>query len=170
MQDRDTDLHYFHLPSGSKPPIVERQPYRVVVLIEQEVTAEWQDMVSDWIIESGCLFMMAWGLNCSGWDDSVDWANRRAFEPEEIPDDDFVMTSWHDNEPMDEGFVFCRLCAFHPTIELPKVIILDITGNARSVEITNRFWNSLDGLDDGPSEPTLLTRLTGWFNRLIKPV
>ncbi len=167
MEEQNDELLYIHLPSGSDLPELEAEPCRVIVIVEQTVTLDWQVQVSEWIIAIGCLYMMAWGLECSSWDDSVDWANIEAHDSEEIPDDDFVMTTWHDNEPLDEAFVFCRLCASHPTIELPRVIILDITAEARSAELIDRYWHALDDLQDEP-QPTLLSRLTEWFNRTIK--
>ena len=45
-------VEYIHLPAGIKLPETERCPRRVVVLIEQNVTDDWQNEVSDWIVES----------------------------------------------------------------------------------------------------------------------
>ncbi len=167
MGVRTDQLFYVHLPAGSELPEIKPEPCRVVVIIDQHLTTEWQEMVSEWIIAIGCLYMMAWGLECSSWDDSVDWANLGAVDSIEIPDDKFVMTTWHENEPLEEAFFHCGLCAFHPTIDLPKVILLDITAEARPAELIEQYRRSLDdSLED--CVPSLRFRLTEWFNRMIK--
>jgi len=94
---------YLHLPVGHTPPSLEGpRPFKAVLVIEQQVTSEWQSLVSDWLVQSGCLSMAAWGFDCSSWDDSVDYANLSAFNFGEIPEDAFVMTTWHADEPLRE--------------------------------------------------------------------
>ncbi len=128
-------VEYVHLPAGSALPTTSPQPRRVLVLIEQDVDSGWQETVSRWIVASGCLYMMAWGRNCSSWDDSVDHAVLEKFNYQDIPEDDFVMTTWHDHEPLSGAFFFARLCAFHPTIEMPLLTIVDIRDQAREPAI-----------------------------------
>ena len=84
-----------------------------MVILEGDYGADWQDEVSRWLVDSGCLYMMAWGPRCSSWDDSVDWANIGSFGDEEIPDAAFVMTTWHDDEPLDEVFWFAGILRSH---------------------------------------------------------
>jgi hypothetical protein len=134
---------YIHLPAGSHPPEIKRSPNRTVVVIEQEVSPEWQAQVSKWIVDSGCLFMMAWDKDCSSWDDSVDYANLEEFDYGEIPDDRFVMTTWHDNEPIEDAFWFCRYCAFHPEIELMNAYIVHISDAPREEELLHAYWTEL---------------------------
>ena len=121
---------YIHLPPGSEPPTIEHMPCRMVVVVEAEVSAEWQSKISDWIVESGCLFMMAWGKDCSSWDDSVDHANLAVFDYGDIPDDRFVMTTWHDDKPLAETFWFCKYAAHHPDVALPTACIVHISTDA----------------------------------------
>jgi hypothetical protein len=71
--------------------------------------------------------MMAWGKECSSWDTAVDIANIEEFSSSDIPEDRFVMTTWHNEEPLEEVFWFCKNCADHPTTSLPDVIILHIS-------------------------------------------
>ena len=129
-------VEYVHLPSGLALPSLLAKPRRIMVLIEQNVAPEWQDAVSKRIIESGCLYMMAWGQNCSSWDDSVDHANLEKFDYGDVPEEDFVMTTWHENEALCEVFFFARVCAFHPTIALPVLTILDIREEPRSLQFS----------------------------------
>lgn len=130
-------ISYIHLPHGRLPPdIGDKRPFRAVVVLEQATSPEWRANVSEWLVRSGCLYMMAWGQDSSDWDDSVDWANIDAFDGEEIPDDHFVMTTWHDNEPLAETFWFAEHTACHPTISIDETIVVDVGPRERRAALT----------------------------------
>ena len=95
MSLREESVEYIHLPAGSVLPPLEPSLRRVIVIVEQDVNRQWQDDVSEWIVDSGCLYIMAWGRDCSSWDDSVDWANLKRIDGAERADDNHVMTTWH---------------------------------------------------------------------------
>lgn len=139
MAEREEVLHYVHLPTGRFPPNIDPEPCRVVVIIDDDVDEDWQGVVSDWIVKLGCLYMMAWGRDCSSWDGSVDYAALKLHKFADIPDEEFVMTTWHDGEPLEEVFCFCKYVAHHPTIDLPKVILIDISSNARGESMLNLY-------------------------------
>ena len=121
-------MRYLQLRPDSKPPNISNFcPFRTVVVIEEAITPEWQSQVSSWLVASGCLYMMAWGKNCSSWDDSVDFANLEAFNYEDIPEDKFVVTTWHENEPLKEVYWFSKNNAFHPTVEIHNTLILHVS-------------------------------------------
>ncbi|MFZ3008246.1 MAG: hypothetical protein WA047_18930 [Phenylobacterium sp.] len=135
-------ISYLHLPHGQEPPdFGPKRPYRAVVVVEQNTSPEWRAKVSDWLVQSGCLYMMAWGLDSSAWDDSVDWANLialggpEALGGEEISDDDFVITTWHDDEPLSETFWFSEHTAHHPTIPIDETIIVDVGPTDRGISL-----------------------------------
>jgi hypothetical protein len=129
---------YIHLkPEFALPEINLVAPFRMVVIVEAVVTSAWQNAVSDWIVRSGCLYMMAWGLNCSTWDDSVDWANIDEFQFKEIPEDRFVMTTWHANVPLEEAFLYSKNNASHSTVDIKQenTFLLHISLENRQQEI-----------------------------------
>ncbi len=123
------DLPVYHcITQGiALPKIADLSPFRAVVVVEGEVLPEWQWLVSHWLVRSGCLYMMAWGTHCSTWDDSVDMANMEIFKFGEIPEHRFVMTTWHENEPLQEVFWFSKNSAFYPTVELKNTVLLHIS-------------------------------------------
>jgi hypothetical protein len=130
-------LSYIHLPHGQNPPATGgTRPFRAVVVLEQGTSPEWRAQVSDWLVQSGCLYMMAWGPDSSAWDDSVDRANIAAFDGEEIPDDQFVMTTWHDDEPLSETFWFAVHTACHPTVSIDETLIVDVAPHERRAALT----------------------------------
>lgn len=153
----DEPVEYIHLPAGAVLPETCSKLRRVVILIEEKVDPAWQDAVSRWIVGSGCLYMMAWGRDCSSWDDSVDHANLARFDYGDVPDDEFVMTTWHDKEPLHEVFFHARMCAFHPTIEMPLLTILDVREDARESAILALHQAVKSGLlDDTRDDPRYL--------------
>lgn len=103
-----------------------RSVFKAVIVIDAEVDPTWRDDVGRWLVESGCLYALAWGDSCVAWHDSVDAANIAAFEGDDIPDDAFVMTTWHDDEALAETFWFAGHSACHPTVELLATIIVHI--------------------------------------------
>ena len=114
-------------PESVLPPELIGPPFRAAVVVESDVSREWQNEVSDWLVRSGCLYMMAWGNDCSSWDDSVDWANIEAFGFGEIPQDKFVMSTWHANEPLQEVFWFSKHHAVHPTVGIDRTLLIHIS-------------------------------------------
>lgn len=135
-------LTYLHLPAGKPLPSQQFQPFKAMVVIEQAVTGEWRNLVSDWLVQSGCLYMLAWGNDCSLWDDSVDWANIAMFGENEIPDDKFVMTTWHDNQPLSDALWFASHCATHPLVDLDHTLIVHISAAPREAELLSAYRNA----------------------------
>ena len=79
--------------------------------------------------------MMAWGKECSTWDDFVDLANLEEFNFEEIPEEKFVYTTWHESESLREVFWFAKNCAFHPIIIMQNTLILHISSKNKKTEL-----------------------------------
>lgn len=130
---------YLHLNPESVLPEIAEAPTRTVVIVGVDVSPEWQALVSAWIIRSGCLYMMAWGIGCSSWDDSVDWANIDKYGDDPIPDDGFVATTWHTDEPLAEVFWFSKNCATHPVVDLERTMILDISTEDRGNQLLQAY-------------------------------
>lgn len=133
-------VEYVHIEPGATPPTIgSAQPFRAVIIIESAASPEWQSSISDWLVQSGCLYMMAWGENCSSWDDSVDLANIKRFEPAEIPASEFVMPTWHERESMEEVFWFSKNNAFHPTVMLKRTVLVHISLHSKQDELLKAY-------------------------------
>lgn len=102
------------------------EPFRAVIVAETEVSAEWMSAVSEWLVMSGCLYAMSQGPQASQWDTAIDLANLKAHDFGDIPEHKFVMTTWHDDDPLEEVFWFCKNNAFHSTVDLSRTLILHI--------------------------------------------
>lgn len=141
-------VEYLHLPAGSDLTEIDVRPRRLLVIAEQAVATDWMDAVSDWIVKSGCLYTMAWGAGCEAWHDRVDHAFLAHHDFGEVADEHFMMTTWHDDEPLNEVFWFAAACASHPTIELPVITLLHIAPEPRRGEILAQYEAERAGADD----------------------
>lgn len=139
------ETEYIHLAPDQELPDRPVRPFKAVVIVHEPVTAEWQKLVSEWLVASGCLFMLAWGHECSSWDDSVDYANLDAFEDGAVPDDKFVMTTWHDDEPLSEVLWFAAHGAAHSDVPLDLLALVHIARTADESGVTRAFADAGSG-------------------------
>lgn len=128
-------VSYLHLPEGNELPVLDGRPFRAVVVLDHAVEEDWRDRVSDWLVRSGCLYMMAWGPDCASWDLSVDEASLARFDFGDVPDNAHVMTTWHEKETLAETFWYAGFCAFHPTRTLGHTLIVHIGPEDRNGEL-----------------------------------
>ena len=151
------------------PDISRLRPFKAVVVLNASYTSDWQDEVSKWLVTSGCLYMMAWGPACTTWDDSVDWAVRVIYPGDETPDEKFVMTTWHDDESLEEVFWFAQFNGSfnYNDVELVNALILDISDEHREDEMISLFDRSYTLADREPEPENDLKKGNGWFRRLF---
>lgn len=133
-------IRYLHLPAGSAPPTIGQDgPFKAVVIIEQAAEDHWRDRIGDWLVRSGCLYMMSWGQGAEAWHDSVDWALLTLHDFDEVPDDKLVMTTWHDDEPLAEVFWFSGYCARHDAAPEMDTWIIDVHVSERQVQLLEDY-------------------------------
>jgi hypothetical protein len=139
-----TTPHYVRIaPGGALPDVTPFAPFKAIVVLESEYSSDWQNEVSNWLVASGCRYMMAWGPECSSWDDSVDWADIEARDYKE-DDSKFVMTTWHDDESLESVFWYSQFCAIFSCDEqeLRKALILHVSESDREAEFLLLFEQS----------------------------
>lgn len=118
---------YIHVdPNAALPALVTRAPFRAVIVAEVAVTASQQNCISDWLVAEGCLYAMAWGVAASSWDDAMDWSCLEKFNYGDVPANAFVMTTWHDDQPLSEVFDFAIRCASHPVEPLDELVVIHV--------------------------------------------
>ena len=130
-------MQYVHLVEGADPPTVDApSPFKALVVLDQTTSKEWRARVSNWLIATGCVYMVAWGEECSLWDDSVDVAQMTQWGFKEVPDKEFAMTTWHEDEPLEEAMWFAKFAAVHPVhVDLPVALILHVGPSPREAEL-----------------------------------
>ena len=135
-------IDYLYLaPEGIILPASVR-PFRAVLIAEQAVSLIWRNEVAAWLVNIGCLYFIAWGVNCEAWHDSVDWAALENFNFGDIPDDRFVMTTWHDKESLSEALWFAGNCASHPDVDLKETLLVHIAPHERRAGIMAAYRDS----------------------------
>ncbi len=132
-------VHYIRISETEPLPVIGAlRPCRAIVVLDAPYSDEWQDKVSRWLVDSGCLYMMAWGPNCSSWDDSVDYAQIQKF-PDGAPDTEFVMTTWHDKELLEEVFWYATHVAFDPFDRITHNLVVHVGQSDREKELLSLF-------------------------------
>ena len=133
---------YLHLLPDEAPPKMTGEAFRAVIVADVPVGQDWRKRVAEWLVESGCLYVVAWGVECENWHDTVDWASLEAFDHGDIPDDKIVMTTWHADEPLSEALWFSGHCASHPDVELGGTLIVHIANQGREAEMLVAYSES----------------------------
>jgi len=83
--------------------------------------------------------MMAWGKDCSSWDDAVDIANLEQFDYGDVPEDRSVMTTWHNDQALSDVLDFCKRQADHPTVKLRHTVLLHIAEHSDSARLLKAY-------------------------------
>lgn len=135
-------LSYKQITPELAPPELPTSPFLAVVVSEIAVSEIWLNLVSSQIINSGCRYVVAWGIDCEKWHDWIDETLLEAFEHNDIPEERDVMTTWHNGEPLSDAFWFAGQCASHPSVELVETIILHITYEAQEFHMLKIFHES----------------------------
>ncbi|WP_281859691.1 DUF7684 family protein [Litoreibacter halocynthiae] len=115
--------------------------FKCLILIEREVGGDYRNEVSKTLVKAGCLYSLAWGTDCSAWDDSVDWAFLELYDFGDYPEDKFVMTTWHDEETLEETIEFAKHCTEYSDVTLDDIIVLDFAGQERG-ELIEQLYSA----------------------------
>lgn len=114
-------------------------PYLAVVISERTVSESQRWEIARGLCETGCRYMMAWGPDCSLWDDAVDHANLAQFGFGPVPTRSSVVTTWHEDESLDEVFCFAKHHAMHPDLQLGDTLLLHFGDKCAGPELLRRF-------------------------------
>lgn len=136
------DPLYHHLSPEQPLPELEARPFRAILIADMEASRDWRNRVADWLVDRGCLYFIAWGVDCEVWHDTVDEANLEAFDYGDIPDDRFVMTTWHAKDPLSEALWFAGNCANHPDVQLEATIIFHVAPEAQGKHVLQTYRES----------------------------
>ncbi len=137
------NIQYFQLtPETRLPDISGLKPFLAILVIDERFEPAWRKMVSEWLVKSGCIYMIAWGLDCSDWDTSVDLANIEQFNYGEIPEDELVMTTWNESESLKDVFWQAKNSAEHACVEFSNSVILHISKENKEQEFIASYSNA----------------------------
>jgi len=133
-------MDYIHANSQSiLPDIAALAPFKAVIIIEDDVSTTRRAAVSDWLVASGCAYMMAWGIDCAAWEVSVDASVRQDFDDIEVPSERLVITTAHAGELLNSVFWFAKHTAMHPCFTLENTVLLHLAAMARERELCAQY-------------------------------
>ena len=119
---------YVQLANGTPlPEDHPEQPFKVILVADRLVGLDRRTEIAAWLADSNCLYLMAWGQDCHGWQDSVNLANLQKYEFGKIPDNALIITTSHEHETLDEVFWYARNTAIHPCATLEQTLILHLS-------------------------------------------
>jgi hypothetical protein len=106
--------------------LLPKQPYAVWVLLSEKIPPAAQDAISAKLVSSGCRYAVASGPECTTWDDSIDEAAIQL-----LPDDEHIMTTWHDDDTIEEVAEFFALWTTFDDFVPKAFLILGLGAHAR---------------------------------------
>ncbi len=137
------NIQYFRLSLETKlPDISGLRPFLAILVSEEHFDPAWRESVSKWLVKSGCIYMMAWGIDCNEWDTSVDLANIEQFNFGEIPEDELVITTWHETESLSDVFWQAKNSVEHACVEFSNSVILHISNENKEQEFLALYTNA----------------------------
>ena len=136
-------IRYLHLnPLADLPPLVCSEPFAVALVVEAAVSNDWRNAVCDWLAAADCVELAAWGIDCSGWDDAMDWANIAMFWPGDIPEAHFIVTSWYEDVALEEFYAYCKLAPEFSSRPIAHHLLLHIGAESREQELVEAWRES----------------------------
>ena len=133
-------IRYLHLTPDSDLPALEGlSSFKAVLVIEAEVPEMTMWETSRWLVASGCRYALAWGDQCEAWREAIEDASLEASDYDDVPDDELVVTTAHEDEELGEAFWFARHRAVHPAHELRETLIVHIADAPRRDEIEAEY-------------------------------
>lgn len=137
---QNTKAHYIQLrPHADLPDLARLAPFMAIAVIDDDSDEMWRWDVARWLVASGCRYLLAWGRECESWHDAFDDAADEAHGYDEIAPEQAVMSTWHEDEDLDEVFWFARHRASHPALQLANAVILHVAGRGRPDELLGQF-------------------------------
>ena len=133
-------MDYINVDSQSTlPDISALAPFKAVIIIEAEVSPARRAAVSEWLVSSGCAYIMAWGVDCAAWEASVGPSVRQDINDIEVPSERIVITTTHDGELLNSVFWFAKHTAMHPCFKLDNVVLLHLAPARRESELCAQY-------------------------------
>ena len=106
--------------------------FKCVILTEDELSAERRNAICREIVGIGCRWAMTWCPDCELWHDCIDDAVLLRHN-HSVPDDEFVLTTWQEQESLEEIMFFAKHAAIESCDDLPltQLLVLDLGAESR---------------------------------------
>ena len=99
----------------------------LIINNDAQISSSDQYAISLALVRFGCRYAVCMGHDCSSWDDSVDFANIEI--DLELTRKKHVMTTWHDDDTVDEIANFFLCCTSYAGNTFDNFLVLSIGCN-----------------------------------------
>ncbi len=149
MALREVKLVQTTRPFEYASPYLGEEHTLLVCDADTSVTDAERAKVSTEIIAAKCRYAVCWGHKCSAWDTAIDLAYIETDETFSLPDETFVMTTWHEDESVEDAIDFWWMNTWFGDYESTRFAVLVIGADTdwftKIQAITSelaRHWNA----------------------------
>lgn len=104
----------------------------LLVVHDTTIRSEEQRHLSDQFVGQGCRYAVCAGHRCSSWDDSIDMAHLATDPNFEFRESTVVMTTWHEEESIEEVAEFFAYWARWDGFEPERFLVVVLGGDDAS--------------------------------------
>ncbi len=128
-------MEYLQLFEDTNLPAVKHfAPFKAVIAIEDVSSHARQIEISNWLVETGCRYVMVCGADCRSWEESIRRANLDQVDINEMEPRDFVMITTHRHEKLRSVFWHAKKHALHTHVKFENILTIHLGQQNRSVE------------------------------------
>ena len=106
MARREVRLVQTTRPFEYRSPFPNQEHTLLVCVHDDSITVDERRALSREIVAARCRYAVCWGHECSAWDTAIDLAYIETDENFDPPDETLVMTTWHEDEPIEDTIEF----------------------------------------------------------------
>jgi hypothetical protein len=128
--DKQIWFHEFSRPYRLDAPFPGELYVCILFANDETITEEEQAAVSEQLVRTGCRYAVCAGHECSSWDTSVDMAYLATDEHFNPPDETFVLTTWHERDPVEDVILFGLMNTAFGSHDFHRYLILSIGSRA----------------------------------------
>jgi hypothetical protein len=114
--------------------------FKCVILTGDDLPDERRNAICREIVGIGCRWAMTWGPDCELWHDCLDETVLLRHN-HSVPDDKFLMTTWHEQESLEEVLFFAKRMATESYDDRPliQLLVLDLGREARMADVLRLY-------------------------------
>jgi hypothetical protein len=139
-------------PEAFVSPFINEEYVVLLVINRKDILYREQKELSEKLVNSGCRYAVCFGFECSSWDDSIDYAYIFSDPNLDPPKERFVMTTWHESEPIEEVVEYFRWNTVFEDFVPKRFLVLFVGENKELEEKTQKALESF--FRDYSSSPT----------------
>ena len=133
-------MEYIQVTETSElPDIAEFSPFKAVVAIKDPMSDSRRQLISHWLTQMGCLYVMICGEDINLWSASIRKANIDQTDIASMTPDQFVMITEHEGESLRNVFWHSKKYAKHTHSKLETLVVIHVSNENRALDYMSIF-------------------------------